>query len=215
MKQCVFSWVSVVLRGRAYDPLKRGLDVVVSMLGLVLLSPVMGATALLVRRNLGSPAIFKQERPGRGGKIFTLYKFRSMLDVDLERGLVEDADRLPPFGKLLRSSSLDELPSLVNVLKGEMSLVGPRPLLVEYLELYTPEQARRHEVRPGITGLAQVSGRNELAWEHKFDMDVEYVNSRSLALDLRIVLFTLRVLVTREGITESGYATSSRFEAEQ
>ena len=193
--------------------MKRGLDIVASTAGLVFLSPVMAVTALLVKKNLGSPVIFKQKRPGKDGEIFTLYKFRTMKDVDLTAGLIEDAQRLTPFGKTLRSTSLDELPSLFNVLKGEMSLVGPRPLLVEYLDLYTPEQARRHEVQPGVTGLAQVCGRNELSWEEKFNSDVGYVDERSLALDVKILLSTLRILWRREGITEAGHATTSKFGA--
>ena len=197
---------------RFYAPTKRLLDVAAASVGLIVAAPIMAVTAMAVRQNLGSPVLFKQERPGKDEKIFTLYKFRSMRDVDLEKGLVTDADRLTKFGKLLRSSSLDELPSLWNVLKGDMSLVGPRPLLVEYLALYTDEQRRRHLVRPGITGLAQASGRNGLEWEETFDLDVEYVDNRSLGADARILLQTLLTVLRREGISYPGQATIHRFE---
>ncbi len=197
---------------RFYAPTKRLLDVAAASVGLIVAAPIMAVTAMAVRQNLGSPVLFKQERPGKDEKIFTLYKFRSMRDVDLEKGLVTDADRLTKFGKLLRSSSLDELPSLWNVLKGDMSLVGPRPLLVEYLALYTDEQRRRHLVRPGITGLAQASGRNGLEWEETFALDVEYVDNRSLGADARILLQTLLTVLRREGISYPGQATIHRFE---
>ena len=197
---------------RFYAPTKRLLDVAAASVGLIVAAPIMAVTAVAVRQNLGSPVLFKQERPGKDEKIFTLYKFRSMRDVDLEKGLVTDADRLTKFGKLLRSSSLDELPSLWNVLKGDMSLVGPRPLLVEYLALYTDEQRRRHLVRPGITGLAQASGRNGLEWEETFALDVEYVDNRSLGADARILLQTLLTVLRREGISYPGQATIQRFE---
>lgn len=197
---------------RFYAPTKRLLDVAAASVGLIVAAPIMAVTAAAVRQNLGSPVLFKQERPGKDEKIFTLYKFRSMRDVDLEKGLVTDADRLTKFGKLLRSSSLDELPSLWNVLKGDMSLVGPRPLLVEYLALYTDEQRRRHLVRPGITGLAQASGRNGLEWEETFALDVEYVDNRSLGADARILLQTLLTVLRREGISYPGQATIHRFE---
>lgn len=196
---------------RPYDAMKRAIDIVASAAGLVILSPVIAATALLVAAKLGKPVIFAQERPGKGGRLFTLYKFRSMRSVDKSRGWVTDADRLTPFGIRLRSSSLDELPSLWNVLRGDMSVVGPRPLLVEYLERYTPEQARRHEVRPGITGLAQVTGRNAISWENKFAQDVRYVDRRSLTLDLRIVAATVRSVIKREGVSAEGHVTARKF----
>lgn len=196
---------------RRYDVVKRGIDIIGAGVGLVLLSPVMGATAALVRCKLGSPVLFAQERPGMDGKIFRLYKFRSMLEVDEANALISDEDRLTRFGKLLRSTSLDELPSLVNVLKGEMSLVGPRPLLVEYLDLYSPEQARRHEVRPGITGAAQVNGRNAITWEQKFAYDVAYVENRSLSVDLSIVVKTIKAIFLREGINQHGHVSMRKF----
>ncbi len=176
---------------RRYDPLKRAIDVVVAATGLLLTAPLQLIVALLVRRNLGSPVLFRQQRPGKDAEIFELVKFRSMTDPDPEAGLITDEQRLTRFGALLRSTSLDELPTLWNVLRGDMSLVGPRPLLVQYLERYSPHHRRRHEVRPGITGLAQVSGRNTVAWEQKFDYDVAYVDQRSLALDLKILVRTV------------------------
>ncbi|WP_136052057.1 sugar transferase [Microbacterium sp. K36] len=196
---------------RAYDIVKRGLDILVAGVALVLLSPVILATAVLVAARLGRPVLFAQPRPGRHGRIFTLYKFRSMRSVDAARGWVSDADRLTPFGVRLRATSLDELPSLWNVLRGDMSIVGPRPLLVEYLDRYTPEQARRHEVRPGITGLAQVTGRNAVTWEQRFAQDVRYVDRRSVGLDLRIVIATIGAVWRREGITAEGQATMTKF----
>lgn len=198
-------------QARPYDVVKRGLDIVASAVALVVLSPVIVATAVLVAVKLGRPIVFAQDRPGKDGRIFTLYKFRSMRSVDESRGWVTDADRLTPFGLRLRSTSLDELPSLWNVLRGDMSIVGPRPLLVEYLERYTPEQARRHEVRPGVTGLAQVSGRNAISWESKFAQDVRYVDRRSVGLDLRIVVATIASVVKREGISAEGHVTMSKF----
>lgn len=196
---------------RAYDPLKRLLDIVAALVGLILLAPAMAATAALVAIRLGRPILFSQQRPGRDGRIFTLYKFRSMHDVDPQEGKTADAHRLTPFGKWLRSTSLDELPSLWNVLRGEMSMVGPRPLLVEYLSLYSPTQARRHEVRPGITGLAQAIGRNSLEWEEKFELDVRYVDQRSLGLDFWVIVATVRAVVLRKGITQEGEATTRAF----
>ena len=198
---------------RSYDRVKRVVDVVASLLGMVVLAPVFAVLAWRVRRELGSPAIFRQQRPGLHGELFTLRKFRTMTD---ERGpdgaLLPDEQRLTPFGRFLRSSSLDELPELHNVLKGEMSLVGPRPLLVEYLDRYTPEQARRHEVRPGITGWSQVNGRNDMPWEDKLALDVWYVDNRSLWLDVRILVKTLWVMVRREGVTLQGHATTVPFQ---
>lgn len=196
---------------RPYDFLKRLLDIVASAAALVLLSPVLAIVAVTVAIRLGRPVLFVQPRPGRNGRIFRLRKFRSMRDIDESKGLVSDADRLTPFGRALRSTSLDELPSLWNVLRGDMSVVGPRPLLVEYLPKYTPEQARRHEVRPGITGLAQASGRNALSWEDKFALDVQYVDNRSLELDARIILATIRSVIVREGISAEGQATMTKF----
>jgi lipopolysaccharide/colanic/teichoic acid biosynthesis glycosyltransferase len=199
------------LKPRPYDYVKRFLDIASASLGIVILSPVMLVTGAVVAVKLGRPVIFAQERPGRGGRIFTLYKFRSMRSVDARRGWVTDEQRLTRFGQVLRASSLDELPSLWNVLRGDMSFVGPRPLLVEYLPRYTPEQARRHEVRPGITGLAQVSGRNALTWEQKFRFDVLYVDSRGPRLDMSIFLKTISGVLARDGITHEGHVTMQKF----
>jgi sugar transferase EpsL len=192
--------------------MKRAFDIVVSAAMLLVLAPVMLLMTLLVRLKLGRPVLFAQERPGRAGRLFRLYKFRTMNDErDGEGSLCPDEERLGRFGRTLRSTSLDELPELWNVLKGDMSLVGPRPLLVEYLERYTPEQARRHELRPGITGLAQVRGRNALSWEERFDLDVWYVDNRSLSLDAKILLETVSAVLGRKGIAQDGQATMSRF----
>ena len=198
---------------RGYDSGKRVLDAAASGILLVVLSPVIGVVAVLVAVKLGRPVIFTQPRPGRGGKVFTLRKFRSMKSVDVGAGLVTDEDRLTAFGKTLRASSLDELPSLVNVLRGDMSFVGPRPLLVSYLERYTPRQARRHEVRPGITGRAQSSGRNDVPWERRLELDVEYVDTRSFRLDALILVRTVRSVFVREGISHDGHATMPEFGA--
>ena len=188
--------------GRIYETyVKRALDVALSGCALAVLSPVMGVTALLVRQKLGSPVIFCQERPGKDEQIFKLYKFRTMTD----------AQRLTPFGRRLRSTSLDELPELWNILRGDMSIVGPRPLLVKYLPYYTAEERRRHAVRPGLTGLAQVNGRNALRWEDRFAYDVDYVDHISFALDAKIVLMTLRCVFSREGISAEGSATMEAF----
>ena len=196
-------------RRRRYDAVKRGVDVVVSATGLLVSAPVQLVTAGVVRVAHGRPVLFRQPRPGRDGVVFELVKFRTMRHPDA--GHVTDAERLTSVGRFLRSTSLDELPTLWNVLKGDMSLVGPRPLLVEYLPRYSPEQARRHEVRPGVTGLAQVSGRNGLSWEDKFALDVEYVDRRSLRLDLSIMARTVRAVVRRQGITGEGEATMTPF----
>lgn len=192
-----------------FDLIKRGVDIAVSAAGLIITAPIQIAVAAAVRVNLGSPVLFRQQRPGKNERIFELAKFRTMLPVTEK--YTTDEERLTKFGKFLRSTSLDELPSLWNVLRGDMSLVGPRPLLVEYLEYYSPEQARRHEVRPGITGLAQVSGRNSVDWERRFELDVEYVNRRSFLLDLRILAGTIKSVLRREGITQEGKATMTRF----
>lgn len=194
---------------RRTDVAKRALDVAVSAVGLVLSSPVQLVTAGVVLIAHGRPVLFRQPRPGRDGVVFELVKFRTMRHPDAVH--VTDADRLTSVGRFLRSTSLDELPTLWNVLKGDMSLVGPRPLLVEYLPRYTAEQARRHEVRPGVTGLAQVSGRNGVSWEDKFALDVEYVDRRSLRLDLQILARTVRAVLKRQGISGGGEATMSVF----
>lgn len=192
--------------------IKRGFDLVVSAVLLLLLSPVFLIVALLVRVRLGAPVLFAQQRPGRGGRPFLMFKFRSMTDArDAAGALLSDAQRMTPLGRFLRSTSLDELPELWNVLVGDMSLVGPRPLLMEYLPLYSPQQARRHDVRPGITGWAQVNGRNAISWEQKFELDVWYVDHRSLALDVRILWSTAVHVLARRGVSAPGEATMSRF----
>jgi len=191
---------------------KRLLDLSLAVPALVLLSPVFILVALLVRIKLGSPIFFRQRRPGLGGEPFTLFKFRTMTDArDGQGNLLPDAERLTQFGRFLRSSSLDELPELINVLKRDMSLVGPRPLLMKYLELYTPEQFRRHEALPGITGWAQINGRNALSWEQKFDMDIWYVERQSFRLDVRIIALTFLKIIRREGISQPGHATAEEF----
>lgn len=191
---------------------KRLFDITVTIVGLLLIWPFMLILFLLVRLNLGAPALFRQKRPGLHGNPFLMYKFRSMLDAfDNEGALLSDELRLTSFGKFLRSSSLDELPELINVLKGEMSLVGPRPLLMQYLPLYSTEQARRHEVRPGITGWAQVNGRNAISWDEKFKLDVWYVDNASLFVDLKILWLTVKKVFVREGISQDGQATMEGF----
>lgn len=192
--------------------MKRLFDLLASAMGLLLLAVPLALLAWQVRRKLGSPVLFTQVRPGLHGKPFRMVKFRTMTDArDASGALLPDAQRLTPFGRFLRASSLDELPELWNVLRGEMSLVGPRPLLMEYLPLYSPEQARRHEVRPGITGWAQVNGRNAISWADKFALDVWYVDHRSLWLDVRILWLTVRKVVVRDGISAAGEATMPKF----
>ncbi|MDG0026255.1 sugar transferase [Trinickia sp. Y13] len=192
--------------------MKRLFDIVIAGTALIVFAIPLLALTWLVRRRLGKPAFFRQIRPGLNARPFTMLKFRTMTDARDSGGqLLPDAQRLTPFGRFLRSTSLDELPELWNVLKGDMSLVGPRPLLMEYLPLYTPQQARRHDVRPGVTGWAQVNGRNALSWEEKFALDVWYVDHRTLWLDLRILWLTLRKVLVREGISAAGEATMSKF----
>ena len=191
---------------------KRFTDIVASLCALILLAPVMAIVAWQIRRKLGSPVLFKQVRPGRGGIPFEMVKFRTMRDAfDAQGKPLADSERMTPFGSFLRASSLDELPELWNVLKGDMSLVGPRPLLMEYLPLYSPEQNRRHELRPGVTGWAQVNGRNALGWDEKFKLDVWYVEHQSFWLDLKIILMTLKKVVVKEGISGDGEVTMSKF----
>jgi sugar transferase EpsL len=195
-----------------YRMAKRILDIFVSAIGLLMLCPLLAAIALIVRVNLGAPVLFKQRRPGRYGKPFDIYKFRTMTNEQDSAGkLLPDGQRLKKVGRFLRVTSLDELPELINVLKGDMSLVGPRPLLMQYLDRYTPEQARRHEVKPGITGWAQINGRNTLTWEEKFKLDVWYVDNHSFGLDLKILLKTVAKVLKREGINEEGQATMGEF----
>lgn len=196
-------------RGR--DAAKRSLDIGAAAVGLAITAPIQVVVAAAVRQHLGSPVLFRQDRPGRDGEIFELMKFRTMLAPDPSKGLISDSDRMTPLGSFLRRTSLDELPTLLNVLKGDMSLVGPRPLLVAYLDRYTTEQARRHAVRPGVTGLAQVSGRNALSWDDKFDLDLQYVDTRSLLLDLKILLHTVIKVVRSEGISAEGSPTMPEF----
>lgn len=192
--------------------LKRLFDVTAAAVALLLLSPVIALVAWKVRKNLGAPVLFRQQRPGRGGKPFEMVKFRTMRDaVDAQGNVLPDAQRMTPFGSFLRASSLDELPELWNVLKGEMSLVGPRPLLMEYLPLYSTEQYRRHELRPGVTGWAQINGRNALSWDEKFKLDVWYVDNSSFWLDLKILFLTVKKVVKRDGISGEGEVTMSKF----
>lgn len=192
--------------------IKRPQDFFCALLAIIVLSPVLLVVAILVRIKLGSPILFKQERPGRNGKIFKLFKFRTMLPPkDNVFDPSSDADRLTPFGRKLRSTSLDELPELFNILKGDMSVVGPRPLLVQYLERYSDHQARRHEVRPGFTGLAQVNGRNAISWEDKFDLDVRYVDKITLLGDWGIIFKTIKTVVKKEGISGNNTETMTEF----
>lgn len=194
------------------DVVKRGFDLITATLLFVLLSPVLLAIALLVVLNLGRPVIYSQHRPGLHGTPFRLYKFRTMSEDDPSRG---DAERLTPFGRLLRSASLDELPELWNVVTGDMSLVGPRPLLMEYLPLYNAAQARRHDVKPGITGWAQVNGRNAISWPQKFELDLWYVDNRTFWVDLRILMKTVETVLLHNGVNEDGSATMSKFKGNQ
>jgi len=192
--------------------LKRLFDILASAIALVLLSPVMAYVAWQISKKLGSPVLFRQVRPGLNGKPFTMIKFRTMRDaVDKDGNPLPDSERMTPFGNFLRSTSLDELPELWNVLKGDMSLVGPRPLLMEYLPLYSKEQARRHEVRPGVTGWAQINGRNAISWEEKFKLDVWYVDNQSFWLDVKILFLTVKKVFVRDGISAEGEATMSKF----
>lgn len=192
--------------------IKRFFDIIASIVILLFLLPVIVTVAWQISRKMGSPVLFRQIRPGLQGKAFEMVKFRSMKDaVDAQGNALPDSERLTPFGQFLRSSSLDELPELWNVLKGDMSLVGPRPLLMEYLPLYTTRQARRHELRPGVTGWAQINGRNTLAWEEKFELDVWYVDNQSLWLDLKILFLTIKKVIVRDGVSAHGEATMPKF----
>lgn len=192
--------------------IKRPQDFCCALVGLILLSPVMAVTAYLIRKKLGSPVFFTQDRPGKDGKIFKLYKFRTMTDArDSQGNLLPDEDRLPAFGQKLRSTSLDELPELINILKGDMSVVGPRPLLVEYLPRYNEHQARRHEVLPGFTGYAQVNGRNAISWEQKFDYDVQYVDNLSFLGDWKIIWKTIQIVLKKDGISSGTSVTMEEF----
>lgn len=192
--------------------IKRLIDILGSLIGLIILSPVFIITSILVYFKLGSPIFFVQERVGKDDKVFKMIKFRSMRDAKDKFGIdLPDEERLTPFGKKLRSLSIDELPELINVLKGDMSLVGPRPLLVDYLELYSPEQRRRHEMRPGITGLAQVNGRNAISWVERFKMDVTYIDKYSLLLDIKILFMTVYTVLKRDGISQDGNVTMESF----
>ncbi|HCH7477992.1 sugar transferase [Acinetobacter baumannii] len=191
---------------------KRLLDIVIASIALVLLSPLYFYVAYKVKKNLGSPVLFRQVRPGLYGKPFEMIKFRTMKDAtDAHGNPLPDSERLTPFGKMLRSTSLDEMPELWNVIKGDMSIVGPRPLLMEYLPLYSKEQAKRHDVRPGMTGHAQVNGRNAIGWEEKFKLDTWYVENRSLWLDFKIMLQTVKKVIAKDDINEAGEATMSKF----
>ena len=191
---------------------KRIIDIICSLTGIIILSPIFLIVSILVYTKLGSPIFFTQERVGKDGKIFKMIKFRTMLDSTNKFGeLLKDEERLTPFGKKLRSTSLDELPELINVLKGEMSLVGPRPLLVEYIPLYSKHQFRRHEVNPGITGWAQVNGRNSIDWETKFDLDVEYVDNFNLFMDIKILFLTVLKVIKKDGINQDGNSTMEKF----
>jgi sugar transferase EpsL len=191
---------------------KRAFDLVVTFIGLLFLAPVIVLITLLVRSKIGVPIFFKQVRPGLNGELFNMYKFRTMTnECDKNGALKPDSVRLEKFGKFLRSTSLDELPGLWNVLKGDMSLVGPRPLLVEYLTLYSKKQSRRHEVKPGITGWAQINGRNAISWDEKFDLDVWYVDNQSFWLDIKILWLTVKKVIMRDGISQNNHVTMDKF----
>jgi sugar transferase EpsL len=192
--------------------IKRLFDIISSAAGLIVISPLLIVLAILIRLKLGSPILFRQQRPGLGGKAFVIYKFRTMTDQrDASGNLLLDSQRLPAFGRFLRSTSFDELPELLNVLKGDMSIVGPRPLMMKYLGRYSPEQARRHEVKPGITGWAQINGRNAISWEDKFKLDVWYVDNWTFWLDMKIILRSVLMVIAKEGITQQGRATMDEF----
>ena len=192
--------------------LKRLFDIISSVAGLIVISPLLAVLAVLVRLKLGSPILFRQQRPGLGGKAFVIYKFRTMTDQsDASGKLLPDEQRLPKFGRFLRSTSFDELPELLNVFKGDMSIVGPRPLMMKYLGRYSPEQARRHEVKPGITGWAQINGRNTISWEDKFNLDVWYADNWTFWLDMKIISQSIWMVIAREGITQQGRATMDEF----
>jgi undecaprenyl phosphate N,N'-diacetylbacillosamine 1-phosphate transferase len=192
--------------------IKRPMDIIISIAAIIIFSPIFLIVTILVRVKLGSPVMFKQQRPGMNEKIFMMYKFRTMTDERDENGeLLSDSVRLTKFGKFLRSTSLDELPEFLNILRGDMSIIGPRPLLVQYLPLYNKHQKRRHEIRPGLSGLAQVSGRNTISWEDKFNLDVSYVDSISFTNDIKIILLTLKKVIVREGINSENTATMEPF----
>lgn len=192
--------------------LKRFFDIIIASIALILLSPLYAFVAYKVKKNLGSPVLFRQVRPGLHGKPFEMIKFRTMKDaVDEQGNPLPDSERLTPFGKMLRSTSLDEMPELWNVIKGDMSIVGPRPLLMEYLPLYSPEQAKRHDVRPGMTGHAQVNGRNAIGWEEKFKLDTWYVENHSIWLDFKIILKTIIVVLARDNISQKNHVTTENF----
>ena len=191
---------------------KRAIDIVCSGIGLIVLSPILIIASILIRKNLGSPIFFTQDRIGKDGKVFKMIKFRTMLDATDKYGnQLPDEERLTSFGKLLRSTSIDELPELVNVFLGDMSLVGPRPLLVEYKDLYSTEQWRRHELRPGITGWAQVNGRNSISWAERFKLDVEYIDNYNLILDIKILFMTVLKVIKKDGISQDGHVTMEKF----
>lgn len=196
--------------------MKRAFDFFVSLIALVILFPVLVILYVIIAIKMGHPVLFVQARPGMQGHIFNMIKFRSMTDaVDANGELLPDAQRLPAFGQMLRATSLDELPELWNVLKGDMSLVGPRPLLIEYLDKYTPQQARRHNVRPGVTGWAQVNGRNALSWEEKFELDIWYVDNRTFWLDIKILLMTVLQVFKRDNISQEGHVTMEKFKGRE